>query len=187
MPTMEQVQKQIDALEHKYIFYTKKEIRHLPKILGEGETILALTSGYMDKKTWLLVCTNRRVLFINSGMFFGLRQIQMNLDRIQSMDSSHIIFFGTIRFWDGASSVSINMVLKNSIEPFVRITQEAMDRYKRQMAFDIASNVNKVAASPTGALTPKLTEELERLSKLKAAGHLSEEEFAAAKIKLLGK
>lgn len=186
MPTLEQVQKQIDALPHKYVFYTKKEIRHLPKILGEGENILALTSGYMDKKTWLLVCTNKRVLFINSGMFFGLRQIQMNLDRIQSMDSSHIIFFGTIRFWDGASSVAVNMVLKPSIEPFVRTTQEAMDRYKRQMAFDIASNVNKVSGA-TGALTPKLTEELERLSKLKAAGHLSEEEFAAAKIKLLGK
>jgi len=128
-------------------------------------------------------CASARILLLNSGMFFGLHQIQMNLDRIQSIDSSHVIFFGKIRFWDGASSVEINLVLKSSIEPFVRNTQDAMDRYKRQMAFDIANSVNKVAAAP---LTPKLTDELERLSKLKESGALSSEEFAAAKNKLLG-
>jgi len=57
MPTLEQVKKQIENLPDRYIFYTKKEIKHLPKILGEGETILALTSGFRDGKTWLCVCT----------------------------------------------------------------------------------------------------------------------------------
>lgn len=188
MPTLEQVRKQIDNLPDRYVFYTQKEIRYLPKILGEGEEILALTSGYLDGRTWLAVCTSRRVLLIHRGMFFGLRQIQMNLDRIQSIDSSFTIFFGSLRFWDGANSVGINLVLKSSIAPFVRVTQDAMDRYKRQMAYDVANTVTSAARSTAGASPSlKLTDELERLAKLKADGHLSEEEFLAAKNKLLGK
>lgn len=183
MPTLEDVKKQIEALPDRYIFYTRKEIRYLPKILGEGEEVLGLTSGFLDGRTWLAVCTSRRVLLINRGMFWGLHQIQMNLDRIQSIDSSYTLFFGSIRFWDGANATNINMVLKASIAPFVRTVQEAMDRYKRQMAYDIAGSVNN---AHRGMTAPKLTDELERLAKLKAEGHLSEQEFQAAKTKLLG-
>lgn len=180
MPTTEQIQAQVNKVRHRYIFCTQKEIRYLAQVLNEGEDVLALTSGFMDGHTWLAVCTNRRVLFIDRGMFFGLRQVQMNLDRIQSIDSSHTLIFGRIRMWDGAASVSIGMVLKSSIGPFVRTVQEAMDKYKREMAFDIAKSVT----SATGVRD--LTVELERLSKLKAEGHLSEAEFQAAKTKLLG-
>lgn len=183
MPTLEHIRKQIAALPDRYVFYTGKEIRYLPKILGEGEDILALTSGYLDGRTWLAVCTNRRVLLLHRGMFFGLRQIQMNLDRIQSIDSSYTIIFGSIRLWDGANSIGINLVLKSSIAPFVKTTQEAMDRYKRQMAHDIGNAVSSAGGRPSASAN--FTDELERLSKLKDAGHLSEAEFAAAKVKLL--
>lgn len=184
MPTLEHVERQIKNLPDRYIFYTRKEIRYLPQILGEGEDILALTSGFMNGKTWLAVCTNRRVLFLNRGMFFGLQQVQMNLDRIQSINSSHTIFFGGIRLWDGASSIAITMVLKSSIAPFVRITQQAMDSYKRQMAYDIAGSVRNAQAAQMAGV--KFTAELERLAKLHADGYLSDAEFAAAKAKLLG-
>ncbi|MFZ4124581.1 MAG: PH domain-containing protein [Rickettsiales bacterium] len=189
MPTLAQIWKQIDALPHRYVFYTKKEIRYLPEILAEGENILALTSGYMNTSTWLCVCTNRRVLFLDRGMFFGLRQIQMNLDRIQSIDSSYTIFFGALRFWDGASSITIKMVLKSSIHPFVKTVQEAMDLYKRQMVYDLAASATNAhrTAQSSGSLnaTADLTSELERLGKLREAGHLSEAEFQQAKSKLL--
>lgn len=182
MPTLDEIRKQIKALPHGYVFYTRKEIRYLPKILNEGEKVLAITSGYMNKHTWLAVCTNKRVLFLDRGMFFGLRQVQMNLDRIQSIDSSYTILFGRIRMWDGASSISIGLVLKSSIGPFVRTVQDAIDTYKRTMAYDIANSITGTGSN-TG--TPKLTDELERLAKLKAEGHLSEEEFQAAKTKLI--
>lgn len=186
MTTLEQIQQQIAALPHRYIFYTKKEIRYLPKILNDREQILALTSGYVNANTWLAICTNRRVLFLHRGMFFGLHQIQMNLDRIQSIDSSFGLIFGTIRVWDGASAMNIRYVWKSTVMPFVKTVQDAMDKYKRQLVADLASSASKtghVAAAPEGK---DLTAELERLAKLKAEGHLSELEFAAAKTKLLG-
>jgi hypothetical protein len=197
MPTLENIWKQIDALPHRYVFYTRKEIRYLPEILANDERILALTSGYQQGSTWLCVCTNRRVLFINRGMFFGLRQVQMSLDRIQSLDSSYTIFFGRIRMWDGASSIEIRMVLKSSIQPFVRTVQEAVDAYKRQMVHDIASSVQDAhgTAKRSGTLGAKTQTppeegsawvvELEKLGRLRSEGILSEEEFQRAKTKLL--
>lgn len=189
MPTIDQVWSQIRALPHKYIFYTYKEIRYLPKILNDNEQIIALTSGLMNKRTWLAVCTTRRVLFIDRGMFFGLRQLQMNLDRVQAIDSSFGLCFGTIRVWDGAASMTISMVLKSSVAPFVKTVQDAMDRYKRLMVHDLAATATSAHATATavGSLSSPnhLIDELERLAKLKADGHLSEQEYAAAKAKML--
>lgn len=188
MPTLEHIWQQINALPHKYIFYTRKEIRYLPKILSEDERILALTSGYMNKHTWLAVCTTRRILFLDRGMFFGLRQVQMNLDRLQAIDSNTGLFFGTIRMWDSASSMAISMVMRSSVAPFVRTVQEAMDRYKRMMVHDMASAVSSSAQTvqaATDTTKAALVNELERLAKLKADGHLNDAEYAAAKAKLL--
>lgn len=181
MPTQKEIDAQIAALPHKYIFYTRKEIRYLPKIIGDDERILALTSSFMDGRTWLAVCTNKRVLFLDRGMFFGLRQVQMNLDRIQAIDSSYTIFFGKIRVWDGASAIEVGLVLKSSIAPFVRTVQEAMDRYKRQVVVDIVGHAGHAPAAPA---TPWLSE-LERLAQMKNAGLMTEQEFTAAKAKLL--
>ena len=188
MPTIDQVWSQIKSLPHKYIFYTRKEIRYLPKVLNDNEQILALTSGLMSNRTWLAVCTSRRVLFIDRGMFFGLRQLQMNLDRIQAIDSSFGLLFGTIRVWDGAASMTISMVLKSTVAPFVKTVQDAMDRYKRLMVSDLASAATNAhaTATATGSLAQnQLINELERLAKLKAEGHLTEQEYAAAKAKML--
>jgi len=160
-----------------------------PKILGDDESVLALTSGFMNNRSWLAVCTNRRVLFIDRGMFFGLRQLQMNLDRIQAIDSSFGLCFGTIRVWDGAASMSVGLILKSTVAPFVKTVQEAMDKYKRLMVHDLATTATQAHQTmqhPANAASGQLIQELERLAKLRESGHLSEAEYAAAKAKMLG-
>lgn len=137
MPTLAEVKAQIKALPHKYIFYTKREINYLPQILSNDEQIVALTSGFHGNTTVLLVCTNRRLIFVDKGMFFGLKVKQLNLDRIQSLDSSYVILFGSIRIWDGAAAYEIGMILKDSIDPFVRATRDAIENYRRIIFRDV--------------------------------------------------
>ena len=36
------------------MFFTKKELNHLPEILMEKEQVLAFSSGMMDNNTWLI-------------------------------------------------------------------------------------------------------------------------------------
>lgn len=171
MPTLKEVKEQIAAYPDRYIFWTQKEIRALPEILDKDEKILAVTSGMMDNATWLLTCTSRRLIFLNRGLIYGLRQVQMPLDRIQSIDHSAVIAFGTIRVWDGASAVAIGMVLKSSILPFVRATEEAMYALRHQ----------KAAAAPLDVAS-----QIAKLAELKEKGHLTDAEFQAQKKKLLG-
>jgi hypothetical protein len=188
MQTLDQIWKQVKALPHTYIFYTRKEINYLPKVLGDDERILALTSGYMQNRTWLTVCTDRRILFIDRGMFFGVRQVQINLDRLQTIESDIGLVFGSIRVVDAGSAMSIGLVLRSTIAPFVRTVQDAMDHYKRKMAYDIANATSNAVHGTSGnAATSKtgMIDELERLAKLKAEGHLNEVEYLAAKAKLL--
>jgi len=49
----------------------------------------------------------------------------------------------------------------------------------------VQSRVSEARESRSRGRSPSTTDELERLAKLKADGHLSDEEYAAAKAKLL--
>ncbi len=180
MPSLNEVKRQIGSYKHSYIFWTQKEIRTLPKILDEDEDIRAVTSGYMNSATWLAVCTTRRLIFLNCGMLFGMRQIQLPLDRIQSIDHAFTIAFGSISVWDGASSFTINMVIKSSILPFVRATQEAMYAHRKSMA--------QMQSAPATAAPAALdvASQLSKLADLRERGHLTEDEFQTQKRKLLG-
>ncbi len=174
MPTLAEIKRQIDAYRHSYIFWTKKEIRALPEILEHDESVKAITSGLMNNATWLAVCTEKRVIFINRGMLYGIRQIQIPLERIQAIDHEATIFFGSITIWDGASAFMIGMVLKSSILPFVKATQEQMNLLR-----------GKAKPAPQ-TTTTDIASQLERLANLKEKGHLTEEEFQSQKKKLLG-
>lgn len=176
MPSLAEIDRQIEAYGHGYVFWTRKEIRALPGILEHDEPVKALTSGFMNNSTWLAVCTDRRIIFLNCGMFYGIRQLQIPLERIQAIDYQGTIFFGSITVWDGASAFNIGMVLKNSISPFVKATQEQMQIIKKQ---------SQPAAHPQPTAND-IASQLERLVALKEKGHLTEAEFQAQKKKLLG-
>lgn len=178
MPTLAEIQQQINACPHSYIFWTQKEIRALPEILDHGESVKALTSGFMNNATWLAVCTDKRVIFMNRGMFYGLRQIQIPLDRVQAIDSEFTIFFGSITVWDGASAFTISMVLKSSILPFVKATQEQIHLARKALA--------KPAAAPQSTAMVDIATQLQKLAELMEKGHITEEEFQSQKKKLLG-
>ena len=174
MPTLADVRQQIEAYPHRYIFWTGKEVRALPAILDAGEHIKAVTSGYVNGSTWLAVCTDRRVIFLNCGMFYGVQQVQYPLDRIQSITNSFTLFFGSISVWDGATAFTINMVRKDSIAPFVKTTEETMYLQKHLQPKPVTIQPVDVAS------------QLAKLAELKEKGYLTDAEFQTQKKKLLG-
>lgn len=176
MPTLAEINRQIEACPHRYIMGTKKEIRTLPQIMNKNEIIRAITSGMMKNATWLAVCTNQRIIFLNRGMLFGVRQVQVPLDSVQSIDHSAAVFFGTISVWDGASVFSINMVAKKSILPFVRAAEEAM----------YALRQSRSQTSSSSPAAPDVASQIAKLAELKEKGHITDAEFQAQKKKLLG-
>jgi hypothetical protein len=159
-------------------FFTKKELNHLPEILMEGEQVLAFTSGLMDANTWLIVLTDHRVVFLDKGLIYGLKQISVNLDKINAVSGSTGIMFGEIRIEDGASERIIKNVWKKTVVAFTNKVRDALQAARKSSA---APTQAQAAPAPVDDVVSKL----ERLAALKERGILTDAEFADQKARLL--
>lgn len=156
-------------------FYTKKELNHLPEILSEGEQVLAFTSGLMDGNTWLITLTDRRIIFLDKGMIYGLKQTAIDLDKVNSVSGQTGIFLGKITIEDGASSRDITNVWKKTVVAFTNKVRDAIEARK---SFSRYPSENKPVE---GDVVGKL----ERLSVLLEKGILSQDEFSQQKAIIL--
>ncbi len=171
MPTLEEIKNQIKSLEHTDQLGTKKEIKYLPEILRQNEAIKGLTSGFMNGNTWLIVCTNYRVIFLDKGMLYGLKQVETPLEKINSIEQKTGLMLGTITIWDGSSKMSISNVIKNTVRPFTEALNTQIDNATKSQG---SSNDGEDTAS-----------QLLKLADLKEKGILTEEEFQSQKKKIL--
>ena len=80
-----------------------------------GEQVLAFASGTMDGKTWLIVLTERRVIFLDRGLFYGLRQTVIPIAKINGITGETGMIFGKIAINDGAVVRKIKNVPKGAV------------------------------------------------------------------------
>lgn len=153
-------------------FFTKKELRHLPSILADGEQVLAFTSGLMEGRTWLITLTDRRIIFLDKGLIFGLKQTSIDLDKVNAISGETGLFLGTIQIEDGARQRQIKHVWKKSVVRFTNKARDAMELRKHP--------VQVQRSDPDDVVT-----KLDRLAKLMQQGVLTQQEFEQQKAKLL--
>ncbi|MDR1850428.1 MAG: PH domain-containing protein [Zoogloeaceae bacterium] len=153
-------------------FFTKKELNHLPEILSAGEQVLAFTSGLMDGNTWLITLTDKRIIFLDKGMIYGLKQTAIDLDKVNSVSGETGIFFGKITISDGGASRVIDNVWKKTVVVFTNKVRDAIEARKSASQH----------VQPTG---DDVVTKLEKLAALLANGIINQEEFAQQKAKLL--
>ena len=108
-------------------FFTKKELKYLPQMLMDGEQVVAFCSGMLDANTWLIVLTDRRVLFLDKGMLYGLKESSIPIKRINGVSGKTGLFFGEIVINDGFAARQIKQVRKRSVRPFINCLQEILD------------------------------------------------------------
>jgi hypothetical protein len=160
-------------------FFTKKELHFLPEVLQDGENVIAFSSGLMDGNTWLITLTDRRLIFLDKGMIYCLKQSFIPLDKVNSVSGQTGIFFGTISISHGSKTHKIEKVWKKTVRNFTNLVQEQLEIINNAVRNPRNSNQ---APSPE---TDKYTQ-IEKLFNLKEKGILSEEEFELEKSKLLG-
>ena len=157
-------------------FFTKKELNHLPEILADGEQVLAFTSGLMDGHTWLITLTDRRVIFLDKGMIYGLKQTTIDLDKVNAISGETGIFLGKIKVEDGAKERQIENVWKKTVVKFTNKARDAIEARKR---------LQHSGPAPTSVKADDLFSKLEKLAGLMEKGILSQQEFDQQKAKLL--
>ena len=167
------IDEQIKKLGDFDQWFTKKEIRYLPEVIDEGEEIRAMTSGLHEGTTWLIVVTNRRLLFLDKGFFYGLKQMEMPLAQITSVSHKTGLMFGEIEVDTAGGKKKIEQISKKDVPKVAAIIS------------DLLKQIHSTSSSPVSNSMTDIATQLEKLADLKEKGILTEEEFQEQKAKLL--
>ena len=173
MKSLEEIQLMLKECGAKDFFWTKKEVKELPNIIHDDEIVTYATSGFLNNNTWLIVSTNKRVIFLDKGMIFGLKQIEIPLEKINSIGHKKGLILGDIEIWDGASRMKIQNVQKDTLVPFVNTVNKAREELTKPQPQVINHQVSSA-------------DEILKFKTLLDQGIINQEEFDKKKKELLG-
>lgn len=162
--------------------FTKKELNYLPQVLLDDEQVLGFASGLMDGNSWLISLTDKRVIFLDKGLLYGLKQSIINLDRVSAVSSKTGLMLGEISIHDGSATRTIKQVQKKAALNFANLVRDAIAAMKSKSE---KSPLPELATAQAG--NSSVIEQLERLAALKNQGILTQEEFEQQKSKLLNR
>ena len=171
MPTLKEIRSQIKALDGAKKFRGHKEIRELPKALGENEVVKDVVEG-QHGGVGLLVATNLRLIFVRNGFFSGREVATFPYDEISSIHCSCGLVVGTVTIFTSSGKTEIAAINRFQAKPFAEAPKSRISRARE--------------ASGVPAHATDLTTELQKLTELRERGALSDEEFKAAKATALG-
>lgn len=178
MPTLLEIEKQIKNLGGLETFLGKKEIKELPSILWYDENVENIIQGTYNNGNGILVATNRRLVFVDKGLLFGLKVEDFPYDKISSIQYETGILMGKLTIFTSGNKAIIDNVIKIKVRVFGDFVRAKISAPKEKTIQP--SNI-VVAQQPID-----IADQLERLAKLKEQGILSDEEFIQQKKKILG-
>src|SRR5690606_8887662 len=96
---LNEIKKQIQELKLSNIsnYLGRKEINELPQILAESETIDNIAQGTYNNGQGILVSTNRRLVFVDKGLLYGLKVEDFPLDKITTIQYETGLLLGEIK------------------------------------------------------------------------------------------
>lgn len=153
----------------------RKEIAELPAIISEDEIMFGLVQGVYNKGQGILVGTNKRLLFVDKGIIYGLKVEDFGLDKISSIQYETGFIFADIKIMASGNIAKISNVEKNSGRAFCEKVRTKLSEPKQ-------------SATPVTVVQQQVdvADQLEKFARLKEQGILTQEEFDNQKKKLLG-
>ena len=148
MRTVKQIKEMLAKGGATHFWGTKREVKELPKIITDNEVVTYATSGYYESHTWLIVSTSKRIILnkqMNSICFslFGLKQIEIPLNKINSIVYKKGFFLGEIEIWDGATMMKVTKILNKTLVPFVNAVNKAKEKFERAQQTSVADELIK--------------------------------------------
>lgn len=178
MPTLEEVREQLKRIDGISHLLGRKEIKELPAILWEDEPVEHMVQGVYNNSLGALFATNKRLLFVDKGLLYGLKVEDFPYDKITSIQYETGLMFGKLTIFasgNRADIVQCDKVLVRSFAEYVRARISGKQESKAPVAVTASKGVGD----------DDVISKLERLAKLKEQGILNEEEFRAQKAKIL--
>lgn len=174
MATLDEIKKQIKNLNTGSKLLGMKEIKALPDILWEDEKLEKLVQGFYENGNGILIATDKRLVFVDKGMIYGIRVEDFPYNKISSIQYQTGILGGKITIFASGNKAEIKRVAKAQAKNF--------GDYVRARISKIQNNLNNTNQHTEDDMTIQL----EKLATLKQKGILTEEEFNAKKKLILG-
>lgn len=173
-------------------FGTMKEMARLPDQLQPGEVVFCFTAGVMSNggdsnttdfgsSTWLAVLTDRRFLFLDAAMLTSAIDVHSILHKnVQAVRVAQGFLLGKINIDTGGRTTLID----NCEKATVKILGDSANEWL-QVLEERNSSPRKVESIVPAVSVESGLDKLKKLGELKVLGLVSEEEFNAAKAKVL--
>ena len=178
MDAIDRALKNLSVFEAKAL--SKGEIKELPNILWEDELPVAVIAGTYHNGNGILVATERRLIFVDKGMF-GLTVEDIYFEDISSVESHEGWVMGSLTIYARGNKESVENVAKENVRPF-------SDLLRNELAKSKQMNVKMVAQTQEAVSTPTRADNIDalfKLAELHKMGVLTDEEFTDQKAKLL--
>jgi hypothetical protein len=174
MTTLDEIKKQIKNLDTGSKLLGMKEIKALPDILWEDEKLEKVVQGFYESGNGILVATNKRLIFVDKGMIYGIRVEDFPYDKISSIQYQTGMLGGKITIFASGNKAEIKHVQNDQARNFGDYVRARIS--KTQEHASIANQYVK----------DDMTTQLEKLAALKQKEIITEEEFNAKKKSILG-
>ncbi len=174
MDTSDKVKQELIAAKVFDLTFVKKEIKALPEVLDNTETIKYACSGVLDGHTWLVVCTNKRVIFLNKNMIVGMDQKEIPLAVINAVSYSKQFVSGTVSITNGANVTGIEKINAVAAPIMAKTIREQMAAIK-----------SPTQSQTVVQSTPDIPDEIRKYKQLLDDDIITQEEFDAKKKELL--
>jgi hypothetical protein len=177
MKTLEETVNRIISLGGSKQLLSLVEIKELPMILKEDETIEQIVECFKDG-TGILVATNLRVIFVYKGILGGLKVEDFTYSKISSISYEIGLVVGRIMLCPSSENrVEFKHIEKKNTRQFAEFVRTMISP---------STQASSPSQTTSNALTDDILSKLERLAVLKQQGILTEEEFLEQKKKIIG-
>ena len=173
MPSLEEIKNQINSLDGMSKFLGRKEVRELPDILWDDENVEKIIQGTYNNGNGILVCTNKRLIFIDKGFLYGLKVEDFGLNKISSVKYSTGLLLGKLTIYASGNKSVIDNVDKTQVRAFGDFVTNKINTKQSDNSLSKKPNDDDVVSK------------LERLAALKEKGILNDQEFQIQKSKIL--
>ena len=173
MPTLDEIKAQVKQHGVSSV-WGRREINELPNILAADEPVMNIVQGFYSGGTGILVATDRRLVFIDKGMIYGLKVEDFPYDKLSSIQYSTGLLLGDITVHTSGNIAKIDHVEKGQARAFAEAVRQRLSAPKQ--------------VTPAGPIVEPVDDfisKLERLGKLRDSGVLTPEEFAEQKQRVL--
>jgi Bacterial PH domain/Short C-terminal domain len=173
MPSLEEIKLQINKIDKASKLLGRKEIKELPSILWEDESVEMLIQGIYGNNLGILVATNKRLIFVDKKII-GVKVEDFPYEKLTSIQYETGVLTGKLSIFASGNRANItNVSPKNLVRDFSEYVRSQISTDKNLGKLNIKNDDDTLA-------------KLERLGELMKKGILTEEEFNSEKRKLLG-